>query len=138
MVVAEADAGTAGTLPVTREDSTSPLERLFGVRAQGSTVGIEVRARITTFMVMAYIILFIGLFEGGFVRVPQPLSTPLTLGSFTSVPFVIALLGLVITVVLVARGVKGALLAGILVTTVVATVVRAVTGAEVSSVPTAA
>ncbi len=256
MAVAEA---SAGALPATREDTAPPtslLERLFGVRAQGSTIAVEVRAGITTFMVMAYIIfvnptilsfagvkdlegkgppfpalvaatclvagvmtlamglyanyplaiapgmglnavvafqlvagmgltwqeamgaivleglfitilvltgfreavmnaipltlkrgigvgiglfiMFIGLYEGGFVRVPQPLSTPLTLGNFTGVPFVISLLGLVITVVLVARGVKGALLAGIVVTTVVAMVVKAVAGAEVSSVPTAA
>src|SRR5207302_739920 len=55
MAVAEASAGTAGALPVPSE-SPSLVERLFGVRAQGSTVGIEVRAGITTFMVMAYII----------------------------------------------------------------------------------
>src|SRR6266542_5303724 len=52
MAVAEADAG------MVRADgqSESLVERLFKVRARGSTVGTEVRAGITTFMVMSYII----------------------------------------------------------------------------------
>ena len=83
-------------------------------------------------------ILFIGLYQGGLVRVPQPVSTPLALGTFTSTSFVMALLGLVVTLILIARGVKGALLIGILLTTIVATVVKAIFGANVSSVPTAA
>lgn len=91
-------------------------------------------------------ILFIGLYQGGFVQVPiqvgpdgKPfVGTPLALGSFTTVPFVIALLGLVVTMALVARRVTGALLYGIVLTTVVAVAVRYATGASVSSVPTAA
>jgi AGZA family xanthine/uracil permease-like MFS transporter len=91
-------------------------------------------------------ILFIGLYQGGFVRVPveigqtitAPPSVPLSLGSFTTVPFVMALVGLVVTVALVARGTRGALLVGIVLTTVLATVVRYATGAAVSAVPTAA
>ncbi|HXI16297.1 MAG TPA: NCS2 family permease, partial [Chloroflexota bacterium] len=84
--------------------------------------------------------------QGGFVQVPiqvgpdgKPfVGTPLALGSFTTVPFVIALLGLVVTMALVARRVTGALLYGIVLTTVVAVAVRYATGASVSSVPTAA
>ncbi|MGH2350454.1 MAG: NCS2 family permease [Chloroflexota bacterium] len=91
-------------------------------------------------------ILFIGLYQGGFVRVPvtvgqtitAPLSVPLSIGTFTSLPFVMALLGLAVTLALVARGVRGALLIGIVLTTVVATVVRSATGQPVSSVPAAA
>jgi AGZA family xanthine/uracil permease-like MFS transporter len=252
MAVAEATMGT----PRATGESTSFVERWFGVRERGSTVGVEVRAGLTTFMVMAYIIfvnpailsfagikdlegkgppfpalvagtclvagimtlamglyanyplaiapgmglnavvafqlvagmglpwqaamgvilleglaitllvltgfreavsnaipltlkraiavgiglfiMFIGLYEGGFVRVPQPVSTPLTLGNFASTPFVMAVLGLVVTVILIARGVRGALLIGILLTTIVATIVKMVFGADVSAVPTAA
>lgn len=83
-------------------------------------------------------IMFIGLYEGGFVRVPIPTSTPLTLGNFTSLPFVMTLLGLVLAVVLIARRVKGALLISILAVTLIATVVRGVFGADVSSVSSAA
>ncbi|MBI3970649.1 MAG: NCS2 family permease [Chloroflexi bacterium] len=91
-------------------------------------------------------ILFIGLYQGGFVRVPvalgesvtAPPPVPLALGNFTTLPFVMALLGLLITVALVARNVRGALLTGILTTTVIATIVHYATGAPVSSVPTAA
>src|SRR6266508_2113617 len=52
MAVAEADAG------MVRADgqSESLVERLFKVRARGSTVGTEVRAGISTFRVMSYTI----------------------------------------------------------------------------------
>ncbi|HEU5314657.1 MAG TPA: NCS2 family permease [Chloroflexota bacterium] len=91
-------------------------------------------------------ILFIGLYEGGFVRVPvevgatlaAPPPVPLALGNFASLPFVISLLGLLLTIFLVARGVRGALLLGILVTTVAATAIRYATGADVSAVKSAA
>ena len=91
-------------------------------------------------------IMFIGLYQGGFVRVPvevgqtvtAPPSVPLALGNFATLPFVIAAIGLTLTIALVARRVQGALLFGILITTVVATVIRSVTGLPVSSVPTAA
>ncbi len=91
-------------------------------------------------------ILFIGLYQGGFVRVPveigQPLSAPpsvpLALGNYTTLPFVMSLVGLVFTLALVARGVRGALLYGILLTTVVATVVFYATGQRVSNAPGAA
>jgi adenine/guanine/hypoxanthine permease len=91
-------------------------------------------------------ILFIGLYQGGFVRVPvevgstitSPPAVPLSLGNYATTPFVMALIGLVVTMALVARGTRGALLIGIVLTTVLATVVRYATGAAVSSVPTAA
>ena len=91
-------------------------------------------------------ILFIGLYQGGFVRVPveigstvaAPPPVPLALGNYATLPFAIALIGLVVTMYLVARGTRGALLIGILLTTVVATGVRYATGAAVSSVESAA
>jgi adenine/guanine/hypoxanthine permease len=91
-------------------------------------------------------ILFIGLYQGGFVRVPvnvgqtitAPPPVPLAIGNFTSWPFVIALFGLVVTMVLVARRVRAALLIGIVLTTVVAVAVSYLIGTPVSSVPTAA
>ena len=91
-------------------------------------------------------ILFIGLYEGGFVRVPvevgstinAPPAVPLAIGNFATLPFAIALVGLLVTVFLTARGTRGALLIGILLTTVVATAVRYATGAQVSAVSSAA
>ncbi len=91
-------------------------------------------------------ILFIGLYQGGFVRVPVeigstisgPPPVPLAIGNYATLPFVIAAIGLLVTVALVARRTTGALLIGILLTTVIATAVRYATGASVSSVPTAA
>ena len=63
---------------------------------------------------------------------------PLALGNFATLPFVMALTGLLISIVLVARRVRGALLFGILLTTLLATAIRSITGLQVSAVPTAA
>ncbi len=110
-------------------------------------------------------ILFIGLVNAGFVRVPvesitltgdatltgvTPLgsvqgvqvgapATPIALGNFTQLPVSMALLGLLLTLWLMSRRVKAALLLGIVLTTVVAIVIKAVApNANVSRVPTAA
>src|SRR5262245_48261010 len=48
---------------------TATLERWFQLRAHGTKVGTEVRAGVTTFMVMAYII-FVNPIILGFVGVP--------------------------------------------------------------------
>jgi AGZA family xanthine/uracil permease-like MFS transporter len=88
-------------------------------------------------------ILFIGMYQGGFVRVPVPLGQPLTappsvpleLGNFATLPFLVALIGLLLGVALLARGVPGALLISILGTTLIAMVIRYATGAQVSTVP---
>ena len=97
-------------------------------------------------------IMFIGLINAGLVRVPvesiappaagstalgQP-GTPLALASFASTPLVIAVIGLLLTIFLVARRVPGALLIGIVLTTVIAVAVRYATGATVSSNPNVA
>ena len=88
-------------------------------------------------------ILFIGMYQGGFVRVPVPLGQPLTappsvpleLGNFATLPFLVALIGLLLGIALLARGVPGALLLSILGTTLIAMVIRYGTGAQVSTAP---
>jgi adenine/guanine/hypoxanthine permease len=111
-------------------------------------------------------IFFIGLVNAGLVRVPvesitvagnatiagpTPLGaliaqgaqvgapgTPVTLGNLVGLPILVAVLGLLLTLWLMARGVKAALLFGIVLTTAIAVVLRLITGQPVSSVPTAA
>jgi AGZA family xanthine/uracil permease-like MFS transporter len=90
-------------------------------------------------------ILFIGLVNAGLVRVPvegipivdgraagQP-SPPITLGTLIGWPIGVALIGLFLTVLLVARRVRGALLIGIVGATAFAVVAHAVTGADMSA-----
>jgi AGZA family xanthine/uracil permease-like MFS transporter len=85
-------------------------------------------------------ILFIGLINGGLVRVPvesvavvdgvpvgQP-APPLTLGTLATVPVCVTMVGLLITVVLFAWGWQSALLAGIVLSTLVAIGLNALTG----------
>jgi adenine/guanine/hypoxanthine permease len=92
-------------------------------------------------------ILFIGLVNAGFVRVPvesipivngqaagQP-QPPVTLGNLTGWPIFVAAFGLFLTAFLLARRVRGALLIGILVTTAVAVAIHYATGADVSAAP---
>ncbi|MGD9892067.1 MAG: NCS2 family permease [Dehalococcoidia bacterium] len=92
-------------------------------------------------------ILFIGLVNAGFVQVPvesiaivdgraagQP-SPPITLGTLIGWPIAVALVGLFLTILLVARRVRGALLVGILGATAVAVVAHAITGADMSAAP---
>jgi AGZA family xanthine/uracil permease-like MFS transporter len=92
-------------------------------------------------------ILFIGLTNAGFVRVPvetiplvdgrvagQP-QPPLTLGNLTGWPIFVATFGLLVTTLLLARQVRGALLLGIVVTTAVGIAVHYATGADISAAP---
>jgi adenine/guanine/hypoxanthine permease len=67
-------------------------------------------------------IAFIGLFNAGIVT-KAPVE-PVTLGRFTTWPILVALLGLVITIALRARGFRGDLLVGIVATTIVATIIN--------------
>jgi AGZA family xanthine/uracil permease-like MFS transporter len=64
-------------------------------------------------------IAFLGLFSGGIVERPAE-GNPLTLADLTRAPTVVALVGLALTLGLMARGVKGAMLIGILASTAVA------------------
>ena len=90
-------------------------------------------------------ILFIGLVNAGLVRVPVesipivdgqiagPPQPPVTLGTLTGWPIFVAVFGLFLTVWLVARRVRGALLIGILATTAVAMLVHYATGSDISA-----
>jgi adenine/guanine/hypoxanthine permease len=74
------------------------------------------------------LLLNVGLFNAGIVRVqPEQLSTtrlPVSLGSITHLPTALALLGLLLTLRLMLRGHKAALLYGILATTAVAILIK--------------
>ncbi len=90
-------------------------------------------------------ILFIGLSNAGFVRsgvfvLPDgSLAGPLTaLGRYNSLPILVSAFGLVFTLFLMARRVKGSLLWGILGTTAFAMILHYATGKPTSVVPTAA
>ncbi|MBI4841497.1 MAG: NCS2 family permease [candidate division NC10 bacterium] len=79
-------------------------------------------------------ILFIGLFSGGLVK-PGPPGVPVTLGDLKSLPVLVTLIGLFLTVALMALRIKGALLIGILLTTLVAIVVNAASGYTAFAIP---
>ncbi|MDQ4075581.1 MAG: NCS2 family permease [Chloroflexota bacterium] len=89
---------------------------------------------------IGFFILFIGLVNGGLVRVPvetipieegvvagQP-STPLAVGALDNLPVFVTVIGLAITLLLFARGWQFALLAGIAITTVIAIILNSLTG----------
>jgi AGZA family xanthine/uracil permease-like MFS transporter len=78
-------------------------------------------------------ILFIGLVNGGLVRPGQGI--PVTLGALTSPRVAVAGAGLLLTLLLLARGVRAALLLGILGSTVLAIVVNALGGGGVWTTP---
>src|SRR2546428_13599133 len=63
---------------------------------------------------------FIGFFTSGFVVKPAAGPLPVGLGVLKGLPIVVFLLGFILTAVLLARRVRGALLIGIIVTTLVA------------------
>lgn len=74
-------------------------------------------------------IAFIGLVDSGFVTIPKSLATPVQLGATGQLggwPVVIFCFGLLLTVVLLAKRVKGAILLGIVASTVFAVIVNAV------------
>ncbi len=67
-------------------------------------------------------IAFIGLYDAGIITAGS--GTPLTLGRFTTWPIFVTLLGIVVTLALRARGFRGDLLVGIVLTTIVATIIN--------------
>jgi AGZA family xanthine/uracil permease-like MFS transporter len=69
-------------------------------------------------------IAFIGFFTAGFVVKPAASPLPVALGPFTGLPIAVFLIGFVLMAWLMARRVRGALLIGILVTTVIAVVLN--------------
>ena len=74
-------------------------------------------------------IAFIGLVDSGFVTIPKSLATPVQLGATGSLsgwPIVIFCFGLLLTVVLMMKKIKGAILIGIVSSTVLAVIVNSV------------
>ena len=69
-------------------------------------------------------IAFIGLFTAGFVVKPAAGPLPVGLGTLSGLPMVVFLIGFLLTAVLVARRVRGGLLVGIVLTTVLAIVLN--------------
>lgn len=78
-------------------------------------------------------ILFIGMNAAGFVK--QGEGIPVTLGDLTTPPVVVALVGLLLTLWLLALKARGALLLGIVLTTLLAVVVNAASGWTVWTTP---
>ncbi len=81
-------------------------------------------------------IAFIGLVDSGFVRIPVSLATPVELGVSGSVagwPLFVFVVGLLLSIVLMLRKVRGALLISILTATVLAVIIEAV--AHVGGIP---
>jgi AGZA family xanthine/uracil permease-like MFS transporter len=73
-------------------------------------------------------IAFIGFFTAGFVTKPAASPLPVGLGTLAGIPFVVFLVGFLFTAWLMARRVPGALLLGILATTVLAIVLNGTLG----------
>jgi AGZA family xanthine/uracil permease-like MFS transporter len=84
-------------------------------------------------------IAFIGFFTAGFVVKPDQSPLPVGLGQFSTLPSVVFVLGFVLTAWLMARRVRGALLLGIVITTLLAIVLNgALAGFRGFSTPGAA
>ena len=79
---------------------------------------------------IGWFILFIGLVNAGIVqRIPDATNpVPLRMGNLEGIPVLVAIIGLVASVLLLARNVRGALLWGIIVATVAAIVLNALSG----------
>jgi len=73
---------------------------------------------------IGFFILFIGLVDGGVVISPLGDGTVVTLGNFVGVPIAITIFGLVITIIMVARKWRGAIILGILGSTVLAIILN--------------
>jgi AGZA family xanthine/uracil permease-like MFS transporter len=78
-------------------------------------------------------ILFIGLVNGGLVRPGQGI--PVTLGALTTPKVAVAAAGLLLTLLLLARGARAALLLGVVGTTCLAIIVNALRGGAVWTTP---
>ena len=76
-------------------------------------------------------ILFIGLNNAGLVQRGQ--GTPMTLGNLTTFPVLLATIGLLLTMFLIARRVKAALLLGVVITTVIGILAHYLFGADTTN-----
>jgi len=75
-------------------------------------------------------IAFIGLVDSGFVTIPKSLATPVQLGATGQLggwPVIVFCFGLLLTIVLMTRRIKGAILIGIVASTVLAVIINAAT-----------
>ncbi len=79
-------------------------------------------------------ILFIGLYEGGLVKQGPP-GVPVTLGDLNTLSVLVTLIGLFLTIALMALKIRGALLIGILLTTIVAILINAASGHTAFTTP---
>jgi len=79
-------------------------------------------------------ILFIGLYQGGLVKQGPP-GVPVTLGDLNTLPVLVTLIGLFLTMGLMALKVRGAILIGILLTAIVAITVNAASGHTAFTTP---
>src|SRR6185503_4541183 len=78
-------------------------------------------------------ILFIGLVDAGLVKPGE--GTPLTMAPLNTLPLATAVIGLLLTVALMARNVRGALLWGVLGTTAIAIIINALNNNGVWTTP---
>ncbi len=73
---------------------------------------------------IGFFILFIGLVDGGIVIVGSPASTPVLLGDLIGVPVAVTVFGLVVTIIMLARHWRAAILLGIIFSTIFATILN--------------
>lgn len=89
---------------------------------------VPVELKLAISVGIGLFIALIGVFNAGLVRIPASLATPLELGqdgSLAGWPVVVFLLGLLLIAVLMVRKVKGAILIGVAVATVLAVAIEA-------------
>jgi AGZA family xanthine/uracil permease-like MFS transporter len=110
---------------------------LTGLR-QSISDAIPLALKRATGVGIGLFILFIGLNLAGFIRQGPNAADPVALADLRAWPFVVAAAGLLLTVVLHARRIKGALLIGIFAATVLAIVVNYATGLTAFTTPGAA
>ncbi|MBI3287434.1 MAG: NCS2 family permease, partial [Chloroflexi bacterium] len=80
-------------------------------------------------------ILIIGMVNGGIIRMSGIPTAPLTLGDYTSIPALVTFIGIALTVGLFVRKVRGALLLGILLTTLAAIALNALSNWTAYTLP---
>jgi adenine/guanine/hypoxanthine permease len=109
---------------IVMEGALVTLLVLSGVRQRIMTaIPLELKRAIA--IGIGLFIAFIGLFNSGIVVKGE--ATPVMLGRFTTWPILVVIFGFVVTLVLRARGFRGDLLFGIILTTVFATLVNRAT-----------
>ena len=73
---------------------------------------------------IGFFILFIGLVDGGIVAAVPGGVPPVGLGSFTTVPVAVTIFGLVVTIIMLTRKWRGAIILGIIFSTIFATILN--------------